>query len=173
MVIRKAMAIAVSVVLVLTAYIVFSTPALADEPGVWIKTDEVNEITPALTEETASLVDDEASEFIHQIQWAEAGMSELGFTNATDALDWVYNNISYEEDLDNYGVAEAWANPEQTLNRGSGDCEDMAFLLASLLKWHTAEVDIEGGDQVYANCGFLLPPDGGVPRMGLLVGCFR
>ena len=98
-------------------------------------------------------MDDEASEFIHEVQsWGDPN-----FLTAQDALDWVNTNIAYVEDLASYGVAEAWANPEQTLNWG-GDSEDLAFLLTSLLKWHTDEVDIGEGDLVYAVCGFLLPP---------------
>jgi len=62
------------------------------------------------------------------------------------------------EDDTNYGAAEAWANPEQTLNQSSGDCEDLSFLLASLLKWHTDEVKTGEGDFVYVGCGFVLPP---------------
>jgi len=151
----------------------------AHEPGTWSKTDGVNEITPALTEGTATLDDDEASEFVHEIQWAETPLEEStwrtqadddssgdpghGTIEVAEALAWVYGNISYVEDLANYLVADAWANPEQTLSEdgGSGDCEDLAFLLASLLQWHTDEVNIGEGDLVYAKCGFVLPPDGG------------
>ena len=131
----------------------------AHAPGIWIKTGGVNEITPALTEGTVTPHDDEASEFVHQIQqWGTFGSQS--FATAQEALDWVHGNIAYGEDQANYGVPEAWANPEQTLSQRSGDCEDQAFLLASLLKWHTAEVNTGGGDLVLANCGFVLPPDG-------------
>jgi hypothetical protein len=132
------------------------TLGLADDPDVWTKTDGVNEITPALTEGTANPIDDEASEFVHEVQlWGAPN-----FPTAQDALDWVNTNITYVEDLANYGVAEAWANPEQTLDQGSGDSEDLAFLLASLLKWHTDEVNIGEGDLVYAQCGSVLPSGG-------------
>jgi hypothetical protein len=125
---------------------------LADEPGIWRKTDEVNEITPALTEGTTTFKDDEGSEFVHEVQsWAGPN-----FPTALDALNWVHSNIAYVEDDVNYKVVEAWANPEQTLDQGSGDSEDMAFLLASLLKFHTDEVDED--DLVYAVCGFVFPP---------------
>ena len=171
---RRALSILLSSVLALsTAPLILPGAALADVPGTWEKTDGVNEITPALTESTTTFDDDEASEFVHQIQWdyvpgwteatwkADADKDTSPGVQAQEALDWVFTNIAYQEDETNYVVAEAWANPEQTLNQGSGDCEDMAFLLASLLKWHTDEVDAGGGDLVYAKCGFLLPPDGG------------
>jgi len=120
----------------------------ADAPGIWTKADGINEITPILTEDTPGLDDDEASELIHQVQ----GWAGPTFATAADALNWVYINISFVDDITNYGVTEAWTNPEQTLNQGSGDDEDLAFLLASLLKWHTTEVDTAGGDLVYAQC---------------------
>ena len=133
--------------------------AWADAPGIWRKTDGVNEITPALTEGTATWGDDEAAEFVHPIQqWGAFGSQ--AFATAQDALNWVNTNITYAEDDVNYGVAEAWANPEQTLNQSSADCEDLAFLLASLLKWHTDEVKTGEGDLVYVGCGFVLPPAG-------------
>lgn len=45
---------------------------------------------------------------------------------------WVQNNITYKSDISNYGVGELWAYPLQTIKKGSGDCEDGAFLLHSL-----------------------------------------
>ena len=172
---RKAAAIAASVLVVLTVCMVSPTPGLADEPGIWTKTDGVNEITPALTEGTATFEDDEASEFVHEIQWDNVdafadedawqndadgadGSASDGVISASEALAWVHDNIALVDDETNYVVPEAWANPEQTLNLASGDSEDLAFLLASLLKWHTDEVNIGEGDLVYAVCGFVLPP---------------
>ena len=45
---------------------------------------------------------------------------------------WVQNNIQYREDQDNYGYEEFWAPPVFTLKKRTGDCEDGAFLIASL-----------------------------------------
>lgn len=45
---------------------------------------------------------------------------------------WVKNNITYVSDTSNYGKAEMWAYPLQTLDKESGDCEDGAFLLHAL-----------------------------------------
>jgi len=173
--IRKTVAVVISVLMAVAICVVPASPALANDPGIWTKADGVNEITPALTEGTATFADDEAREFVHPIEWEKTPLNDEttwrgeadgadgsipdGAINATEALAWVYSNIGSATDEDNYGVTEAWANPEKTLTQGSGDCEDMAFLLASLLKFHTNEVDIAGGDLVYAECGFLLPPD--------------
>jgi transglutaminase-like putative cysteine protease len=47
-------------------------------------------------------------------------------------LMWVINNIKYVSDLTNYGKQEYWALPTETIQKGSGDCEDGAFLIHSL-----------------------------------------
>jgi hypothetical protein len=46
---------------------------------------------------------------------------------------WVIKQIKYIEDEDNYGYEELWVPPIFTLKKGSGDCEDGAFLIHSLL----------------------------------------
>lgn len=146
------------------------TTGLPGQADYWTK----GQITQILTEGTASFEDDEASELIHAIQWDKTPWldeatwrSEAdgildganGAVEVAEALEWVNQNIGYVQDTDNYGIYEAWTSPEQTLSRGSGDDEDMAILLASLLKWHTDEMDEAGGDLVYVECGFLTPPD--------------
>jgi len=45
-----------------------------------------------------------------------------------DALDYVYINIDYEEDNSDY-----WQLPEETYNKGTGDCEDMCLLFMYLV----------------------------------------
>jgi len=45
---------------------------------------------------------------------------------------WVQDNITYVSDIKNYGQSELWAYPTMTLNKGTGDCEDGAFLMHSL-----------------------------------------
>jgi predicted transglutaminase-like cysteine proteinase len=45
---------------------------------------------------------------------------------------WVQSNIKYLTDEENYDVPEFWAPPIFTLAKASGDCEDGAFLIASL-----------------------------------------
>lgn len=170
MIVKKTAVIAISLLAVLVFSLVSPVPGMADGPNYWTK----NEIGPLLTEGTAIFGDDEASEFVHAIQWDKTPLlDEATWRNQADgildgangtievaeALEWVNENIDYLADEDNYGVAEVWANPEQTLNQGSGDSEDLAFLLSSLLKWHTDEADTDGGDLVYVECGFLVPPD--------------
>jgi len=60
--------------------------------------------------------------------------------NASDSNDskigkiagWVQDHIQYLEDKKNYGHDEFWAPPVFTLTKGTGDCEDGAFLIISL-----------------------------------------
>jgi len=43
---------------------------------------------------------------------------------------WLKENIEYKSDSD----LDTWSTPLETLRRGYGDCEDMAFLSAEVLK---------------------------------------
>ena len=47
------------------------------------------------------------------------------FSDERTARNWVVNTINYEEDIEN-----RWQLPHETLERGSGDCEDHALLIA-------------------------------------------
>jgi len=48
-------------------------------------------------------------------------------------LMWVQENIEYKSDIENYKTSEYWALPILTARMGSGDCEDGAFLIHSLM----------------------------------------
>ena len=48
--------------------------------------------------------------------------------------DWVGNNIKYESDEQVHGVREYWQFGKETVDLGTGDCEDFAILLCSLLR---------------------------------------
>lgn len=48
-------------------------------------------------------------------------------------LRWVQENIKYKSDLQNYGQVEWWTTPSETIGRMSGDCEDGAFLIHSMM----------------------------------------
>lgn len=48
-------------------------------------------------------------------------------------LMWVLDNIEYQSDLQSYGQDEYWAYPTMTLANRTGDCEDGAFLIHSLM----------------------------------------
>lgn len=48
--------------------------------------------------------------------------------------DWVGNNVEYRHDEDVHGVLEYWQFSKETLSLRTGDCEDFAILLCSLLR---------------------------------------
>jgi hypothetical protein len=48
--------------------------------------------------------------------------------------DWVGNNIQYKYDSAVHGTSEYWQFAKETLSLRSGDCEDHAILLCSLLR---------------------------------------
>lgn len=56
--------------------------------------------------------------------------SQVGFD---DIRDWVATNIDYMLDEQRWGE-DYWQTPEETLSYSSGDCEDFAVLLCSLLR---------------------------------------
>ena len=47
--------------------------------------------------------------------------------------NWVKENISYKNDVDEWGE-DYWQLPSTTIEKGTGDCEDQAILLTSLLR---------------------------------------
>jgi len=47
---------------------------------------------------------------------------------------WVGDNVHYEYDQDVHNQGDYWQFPYETLNLRTGDCEDQAFLLCSLLR---------------------------------------
>lgn len=48
--------------------------------------------------------------------------------------NWVGDNIKYESDEVVHGVREYWQFGKETVDLGTGDCEDFAILLCSLLR---------------------------------------
>jgi len=54
-------------------------------------------------------------------------------TRALDILKHVASRITYVSDKVNYDTNEFWQSPEITYQKRSGDCEDGALLIASLL----------------------------------------
>lgn len=63
---------------------------------------------------------------------------------------WVLNNIKYESDEVIAKQPEFWQKPTETLQRGMGDCEDQAYLVASLMlnteKMPTDRVRVVAGE---------------------------
>lgn len=58
-------------------------------------------------------------------------------------LNWADRNLTYLSDMEQFGVQDLFQRPLQFLETRRGDCEDTAFLVASLLQSvgiHTAYV---------------------------------
>jgi hypothetical protein len=49
------------------------------------------------------------------------------------AQAWVERTIRYKDDLSNWGRAEYWASPKETLDRGAGDCDDKSILFGFIV----------------------------------------
>jgi len=63
-------------------------------------------------------------------------------------VDWVGSHVSDVSDQSIHGVPDYWQLPAETLALGTGDCEDYAILLCSLLRAYGVSAD-----QVYVAVG--------------------
>ena len=70
---------------------------------------------------------------LRQIAYAIVDSEDSNDEKAWKITSWVIKNIQYVEDKENYGYDELWVPPIFTLRKKSGDCEDGAFLIHSLL----------------------------------------
>ncbi|UCH30991.1 MAG: transglutaminase domain-containing protein [Candidatus Bathyarchaeota archaeon] len=76
-------------------------------------------------------------------------MSGSIFVHWIEIRDWVGSNIEYIEDYNTYGVDKFWQLGKETLERRTGDCEDFAILLCSMLRadgWSTEDVYVVIGE---------------------------
>jgi predicted transglutaminase-like cysteine proteinase len=50
-------------------------------------------------------------------------------------INGFFNRWESKSDLENYGVEEYWASPEEFLEKGGGDCEDFAIIKYLALRY--------------------------------------
>ena len=70
-----------------------------------------------------------------------------------DYAKWLEKNIQYKADDD----ADTWSDPLETLKKRSGDCEDLAFLSADVLKilgYDSRILAVGSGQKAHAICVF-------------------
>lgn len=95
-----------------------------------------------------------------------------GIYNDGDDLDlfirsFVIENFDYCPDYINYGIFDWIAYPCETMEKGSGDCEDLGILLLSLLK----AAGYDCGFVLFDDHFFQLPPV--LPQITLLMTVYR
>lgn len=61
-------------------------------------------------------------------------LEENIYDNVRDLYYWVAQNTKYANDTEKYGVKDYWQIPATTIALGTGDCEDQAILLTSLIR---------------------------------------
>jgi predicted transglutaminase-like cysteine proteinase len=70
-------------------------------------------------------------------------------TDFNSIRQWVFDNIEHVSDEESQGVSDYWQTPSETLSLRTGDCEDFAILLCSLLRANGVPAD-----QVYVAVGY-------------------
>lgn len=96
--------------------------------------------------------DPAVKEFLQDILQSEA----VAFNDFEKLRDQVSSYISYQYDQDIHGASEYWQLPSETIELRTGDCEDFAILLCSLLRAYGVP-----SDQVYVAVGFDKEQTGG------------
>lgn len=70
-----------------------------------------------------------ASKLLGRLAEAVAIARTQGDRDAIDTVNKAVNSgLKYKRDLDSYGVQDYWATVDETLTRGTGDCEEFAIL---------------------------------------------
>ncbi len=61
------------------------------------------------------------------------GKDDTPVSRLRGAYNYVTLNIRYVTDIREFGYEEVWQKHSSTLKRGLGDCEDLSFLMCSIL----------------------------------------
>jgi hypothetical protein len=73
-----------------------------------------------------SIIDEMNYNNIDGMELYNGDFSDIG--EPKDIARWIAKNIGYKYDNGDY-----WQSPKETMNRGTGDCEDMAILYINIL----------------------------------------
>lgn len=63
-----------------------------------------------------------------------SGYSNRSFSDFDALREWVAKQITYKRDIVQYGVADYWQFPIETISSKTGDCEDVAILFCTLMR---------------------------------------
>ena len=138
------------------ALVIVAAPAVADNP-IRVETRELDEeVEPVRTLRATLRLDVQhllESDHPEVAAWRQVidplrGLSPVEQAGAVSRL--INERVAYEDDWDNYGASDHWALLSETLERGAGDCEDIAIAkLESLaaLGWPTDDLALVVGRQ--------------------------
>lgn len=83
---------------------------------------------PASTHAFVNGSDPAVRQLASQIAYGSTGVQVLG-----SVTEWIHDSIDYESDPQGFLTDDRWQMPGETLRLGTGDCEDMAILGASVM----------------------------------------
>lgn len=87
----------------------------------------------------------------------DPGIPSLGLRSVEEVMRWVSEWVTYQSDMEQYGVLDHWALPQATYDSRLGDCDDFTILALYLLD---TELGMAGWMTVGNVPGF--PPHGWV-----------
>jgi len=76
-----------------------------------------------------------------------SGYWRWAYSDFNALRQWVSSYVTYKSDQSVHGVSDYWQLPTETLSLGTGDCEDFAILVCTLLRAYGVPPD-----QVYVAC---------------------
>ena len=97
----------------------------------WTKNQVVYKAQGTLMKDPRNLIFNK-SHVLKQTAFQLAGKTDE--ETAMNVLNWVHKNCKYVGDITVHNTAEYWQDPEETFQRLTGDCEDGALLILSLMR---------------------------------------
>jgi hypothetical protein len=84
----------------------------------------------------------------------------MSFSSMEEVYVYVTENVRYKSDLAVHGQEEYWQAPMETLERGTGDCEDFAILVGYFLEKMGYSVRVVGVETWYGSNHAILKVNG-------------